>query len=313
MALPRAETIRRTPAPSARGGAIECMFYAVDSSPSRPTGKAPPVASDAFDRDALASLSTADKVAALRRKMAAVPGRSTAHAPVANTAERAPASPQDPPAIPITRPLRSFPAPLPIRALLPSSSLARGTSLSVTGAMSVITGLVAAASAAGHHVALIGQPRLGILAAVEQGARLDKIAFIPDPGDDPLTVASICLDGIDLVVTTLHGRAVAPTRGRALLARMRSQASVLVTTDGRLPGTDFTIESRPVSVDGITLGRGRVRAITIESSLYGRGTPMVSGRFELRPSLSGIVEWTTVSSGVASTTNTFRSTAASGQ
>lgn len=270
------------------------------------------MASDALDRDVLASLSTADKVAALRRKMAAVPGRSTAHAPVADTQERTPASTQDPPAISITRPLRSFPAPLPIRALLPSRSLARGTSLSVTGAMSVLTGLVAAASAAGHHVALIGQPRFGILAAVEQGARLDKIAFIPDPGDDPLTIASICLDGIDLVVTTLHGRAVAPTRGRALLARMRSQASIIVTTDGRLPGTDFTIESRPVSVDGITLGRGRVRAITIESSLHGRGTPMITGRFSLRANHSGMVEWADVSPGTAATPNTFRRPAASG-
>lgn len=275
--------------------------------------KARPMASPALEPEALALLSTADKVAALRRRMAAVPGRSTAHAPPADTPVSTPPASEQPQAAPAARPLRAFPAPLPIRALLPSSSLARGTSLSVTGAMSVLTGLVAAASAAGHNVALIGQPRFGILAAVEQGASLDKIAFIPDPGDDPLTVASICLDGIDLVVTSLHGRAVAPTRGRALLARMRSQASILVTTDGRLQGTDFTIESRPVGIDGITLGRGRVRAITIESSLYGRGTPMASGQFELRPSLSGMVEWTAVSSGVASTTDTFRSTAASGQ
>ncbi|WP_128645000.1 hypothetical protein [Rhodococcus sp. BS-15] len=267
----------------------------------------------AIDPGSLASLSTADKVAALRRQMASVPGRSTARAPSADIPDHAPIAHEDPADVSAARPLRSFPAPLPIRTLLPSGALARGTSLSVTGALSVLTGLVAAASAAGHHVALIGQPRFGILAAVEQGARLDKISFIPAPGDDPLTVASICLDGIDLVVTTLHGRDIAPTRGRALLARMRSQAAVLVTTDGRLPGTDFSIASKPVGVDGITLSRGRVRAVTIESSLHGRGTPMVTGRFELRAAVNGSVEWTTVSSGVPANASTYRRTAASGQ
>lgn len=267
----------------------------------------------ALDPGALASLSNADKVAALRRQMASVPGRPTAHAPSTDSPDLTPIPREDSAAVSAARPLRSFPAPLPIRTLLPSGDLARGTALSVTGAMSVLTALVACASAAGHHVVLIGQRKFGILAAVEQGARLDRISFIPDPGDDPLTVASICLDGIDLVVTTLHGRDIAPTRGRALLARMRSQSAVLVTTDGRLLGTDFSIASRPVGVDGITFGRGRVRAITIESSLHGRGTPMVTGRFELRPVVSGMVEWSAAPNCVGTTTTSYRRPAASGQ
>ncbi|MGB3355646.1 MAG: hypothetical protein WBB00_23180 [Mycobacterium sp.] len=82
--------------------------------------------------------------------------------------------------------------------------------------------LIAEASAAGHHVALIGQPRLSLLAVHEHGGDLAKVHLV-DPGStDPLDAASICLDGVDLVVATVHGRDVPPTRARALLARNRS-------------------------------------------------------------------------------------------
>ncbi|MDJ0362999.1 hypothetical protein [Rhodococcus sp. H29-C3] len=45
--------------------------------------------------------------------------------------------------------------------------------------------LIAEASAAGHHVALIGQPRLSLLAVHEHGGNLAKVALV-DPGStDP--------------------------------------------------------------------------------------------------------------------------------
>jgi hypothetical protein len=61
--------------------------------------------------------------------------------------------------------------------LLPHGALARGTALSVTGAGSVLIGLVAAATAAGHHVAVIGLPKFGLLALYEHGGDLSKVAF----------------------------------------------------------------------------------------------------------------------------------------
>jgi hypothetical protein len=99
---------------------------------------------------------------------------------------------------------------------------------------------------------------------------------------DRVEAASICLDGVDVVVTTLGGRDIPPTRARALLARCRTHASVLICTDGRMPGLDLTIESRPVAVTGIEQqGRGRLRSITIETAVHGRGTPLRTGRYTL--------------------------------
>ncbi|OZC83437.1 hypothetical protein CH282_15910 [Rhodococcus sp. 06-418-1B] len=254
--------------------------------------------------DKIPDLTGLDKTAqldALRRKMAAIPGRRD-HAPTDLQVQQVPLTP-----VPVaaattptrtvvdkaegddkltssvrTRTLRTIPVPLPLAELLPRGALARGTALSITGAGSILVGLVAAASAAGHHVAIIGQPKLGLLAVHEQGGDLAKIALV-DPGDPDaaLDAASVCLDGVDVVVTTLGGRDIPPTRARALLARCRSHASILICTDGRMPGLDLTVESRTVAIGGIEQGRGRLRTITAETTVYGRGTPLRTGRFTL--------------------------------
>lgn len=145
--------------------------------------------------DPILDLTGLDKTAqldALRARMATIPGRRD-HAPTDLPAEpRAlapiPAAPREPqPAVVDdngtatsavrTRTLRTIPVPLPMAELLPRGALARGTALSMTGAGSVLAGLVAAASAAGHHIAIIGQPRFGLLAVHEHGGDLSRVAF----------------------------------------------------------------------------------------------------------------------------------------
>ena len=206
-----------------------------------------------------------------------------------------------------TKALRTMPVPPPLAELLPYGALARGTALSVTGAGSVLIGLVAAATAAGHHVAVIGLPRFGLLAVDEHGGDLSKVALI-DPGSsaDPLDAANICIDGLDLVVTTLGGRDVAPTRARALIAKNRSHATVLVVTDGRLPGIDLSIDTAVVAAHGIEQGRGRLRALTFETVVHGRRTPHRSGRFTLTAPSMGeqVMRWTPAAEKSSSTAGT---------
>ncbi|WP_206509756.1 hypothetical protein [Rhodococcus sp. KRD197] len=239
----------------------------------------------------LAGLDKAAQLAALRRQMASIPGRRD-HAPTELPDPIAPVSESvaetsatgAAPAEPLTatlraRSLRTIPTPTPLSELLPHGAMARGTTLSITGAGSVLVGLVAAVSAAGHHVALIGQPKFGLLAVHEHGGDLSRVALI-DPGDgDPLDVASICIDGIDLVISTVHGRDVPPTRARSILARTRTHAGVFAITDGHMPGLDLTIASRPIAVGGIEGSRGRIRSITVETAVHGRGISQRTGRF----------------------------------
>jgi hypothetical protein len=239
----------------------------------------------------LTGLDKATQLDVLRRRMATVPGRRD-HAPADLPTITAPDRPEplapvvddDPePLIAAVRgkTLRTMPVPPPLAELLPRRALARGTAITVTGAGSILIALVAEASAAGHHVALIGQPRLSLLAVHEHGGDLAKVHLV-DPGKtDPLDAASICLDGIDLVVTTVHGRDVPPTRARALLSRNRRHGSILAITDGRMPGIDLTIASTVHSYGGIEQGRGRIRSITLETTVHGRGTQQRTGRYTL--------------------------------
>jgi len=100
-------------------------------------------------------------------------------------------------------------------------------------------------------------------------------------GPAPREAASICLDCLDLVVTTVHGRDVPPTRARALLARNRRHGSILAITDGRMPGIDLTIASTVHGYGGIEQGRGRIKSITLDTTVHGRGTQQRTGRYTL--------------------------------
>ncbi|EUA06653.1 hypothetical protein I553_0516 [Mycobacterium xenopi 4042] len=61
---------------------------------------------------------------------------------------------------------------LPIPQLLAKTlpgALPRGTVAVVSGARSLLLGMVAAVTAAGGNAAIVGQPDIGLLAAVEMG------------------------------------------------------------------------------------------------------------------------------------------------
>ena len=103
------------------------------------------------------------------------------------------------------------------------TTLPRGTVAVLSGARSLSLGMVAAVTAAGGHAAIVGQPDVGLLAAVEMGADLSRLAVIPEPGADPVEVAAVLMDGMDLVVLGLAGRSVPATRARAVVARARQR------------------------------------------------------------------------------------------
>lgn len=132
--------------------------------------------------------------------------------------------------------------------LLPESSGAelvpRGTVAVVTGARSLLLRMVAAVTAAGGNAAIVGQPDIGLLAAVEMGADLSRLAVIPDPGTDPVEVAAVLIDGMDLVVLGLGGRRVTRTRARAVVARARHNGCTLLVTNGDWEGAQTRLEAR---------------------------------------------------------------------
>lgn len=227
----------------------------------------------------LSGLSRQERLDYLRRRMTAVPARGEAVAdpsPDATTAD-------------------VLPVPAALAELLPQGGLVRGSVVSVSGATSLLLGLVASVTAGGGHVAVIGQPRFGVLAAVEMGAQLDRLALIPDPGADPVEIAAVLLDGMDLVVLGLGGASVTPSRARAVVARARSKGSTLIVTEGHWDGAELRLDARVHGYAGLGNGTrdrgcGRLRSLSLAVCARGRSFQPRTTRLDVR-AVQGRVEW----------------------
>jgi len=161
-----------------------------------------------------------------------------------------------------------LPVPESLAATLPDA-LPRGTVVVLAGARSLSLSMVAAVTAAGGHAAIVGQPDVGLLAAVEMGADLSRLAVIPDPGTDPVEVAAVLTDGMDLVVLGLGGRSVPPTRTRAVVARARQQGCTLLVTNGDWPGATLRLEARVCGYETGAPGFGRISRVRLQIKRVG--------------------------------------------
>ncbi|WP_156690502.1 hypothetical protein [Mycobacterium sp. Marseille-P9652] len=194
---------------------------------------------------ALASDHRAEQLESLRRRMAAISGR-TAH----SAARADDLLPESESQLALPRWLaEALPVPLP-----------QGTVAVLTGARSLLLSVVAAVTAAGGNAAIVGQPDIGLLAAAELGADLSRVAVIPDPGTDPVEVAAVLVDGMDLVVLGLGGRKVPQTRARAVVARARAKGCTLLVTDGDWQGAPTRLEARVCGYEISAGPRGRPSA-----------------------------------------------------
>jgi hypothetical protein len=154
-----------------------------------------------------------------------------------------------------------------LRPLLPG--LRRGGTVAVSGSTSLLFALLAEASAAGSWCAVVGLPRLGLVAAAEAGIAVERLALVPHPGPDWAAVVGALIDGIDIVVMATPTGVPAALATR-LVARARQRGGVLVPV-GRWPGADLTLEVVGGAWHGIGEGRGRLRRREVEILANGRG------------------------------------------
>ncbi|MFD1812834.1 hypothetical protein [Rhodococcus gannanensis] len=222
-------------------------------------------------------LSRRERIEQLRSRIAAVPARGES---VAARQDRAPG----------VSAREVLPVPGPLAELLPQGGLPRGSVVAVSGATSLLVGLLASVTGSGGHAAVVGHPRLGLLAASEMGADLGRLAVIPDPGPDPVEVAAVLLDGLDLVVLGLGAAVVPPSRSRAVVARARSKGATLLVTGGGWGGTEIRLDASVHEYDGLGPGCGRLRGLRLSVGVEGRAFQRRTARIELYPR-RGRVEW----------------------
>ncbi|TDH50580.1 hypothetical protein E2F47_17795 [Mycobacterium eburneum] len=203
----------------------------------------------------------AEQLKQLRRQMAEVSGR-------VGPGRGGPAAAPD--LLPASETL--LPIPDALAKTLPAG-LPRGTVAVVSGARSLPLSLVAAVTAAGGNAAIVGQPNLGLLAAAEMGADLSRLAVIADPGSDPVEIAAVLADGMDLVVLGLGGRTVPLTRARAVMSRARHRGCTLLVTDGDWQGASLRLQARVCGYEttpGAVPGSGRIGKVRLAVRAGGR-------------------------------------------
>ncbi|NLG55290.1 MAG: hypothetical protein GX542_06530 [Rhodococcus sp.] len=154
-------------------------------------------------------------------------------------------------------------------------------------------------TSAGGQVAIVGHPQFGLLAAVEMGAKLERIALIPHPGPDPIEIAAVLLDGMDLVVLGLSGTAVSLSRARAVQARARNKGATLLVTGGSWDGTEVWLDAqvghyRGVVARGADRSIGRLCTYRLRASARGRSFQPRTTEFDVCW-VNNQVEWVAAS------------------
>jgi hypothetical protein len=104
------------------------------------------------------------------------------------------------------------------------------------------------------------------------GADLSRLAVIPHPGADPVEVAAVLMDGMDLVVLALGGRTVPQTRARAVVARAHQKGCTLLITDGDWQGASIRLEARVCGYETTSSkpGFGRISNVRLDICARGR-------------------------------------------
>ena len=141
--------------------------------------------------------------------------------------------------------------------------LRRGSVVAASGSSSLLLSLIGAAHGVGAWTAIMGNRHFGATAAPEFAVDLQRVALIPDPGDDWAGVAAVLIAGVDLLVLYPAGAVPGGVASR-LQARARKSGCVLVVADSAAgarvwPGPDVVLEAVGHRVHGLGAGRGRLR------------------------------------------------------
>jgi hypothetical protein len=160
-------------------------------------------------------------------------------------------------------------------ALVPvlPDGLRRGSTVAVSGSVSLLLAVLGAASADGAWCAMVGMPAISAEAACDFGIELSRLPMVPCPGSSWVVVVGALLDAVDVVVARPPAQ-LADGDIRRLAARARSRGAVFVpflTGAARWPHADVRLSAEGGSWSGIGLGYGRLRQRQVTVTAAGRG------------------------------------------
>lgn len=175
---------------------------------------------------------------------------------------------------PLSRPTAPVLPVSPALAPVLPDGLRRGSTVAVTGSVSLLLAVLAAASAEGAWCAMVGMPAISAEAARDYGIELARLPMVGDPKQSWVVVVGALLDAVDLVVARPPAR-LADGDIRRLVARARSRGSVFLpfsSAGAHWPHADVRLSVDAGSWAGIGRGRGRLRQRQVTVTAQGRGS-----------------------------------------
>lgn len=183
---------------------------------------------------------------------------------------------------PTIDPERLVPVPQALSGLFPEGGLRRGGAVQVSGGMSVLLSLAAAAMGEESWCALVDLPDAGLAAAATLGLALDRVVVVPRPGPDAPVVLAAVADGFDVLVLG-RGTGLAERDQRSLTSRLRVRGAVLLTT-AAWPGADVVLRVVSRTWQGVGRGEGLLRTGVLELAARHRRFPTeLAARVQLGP------------------------------
>ncbi|MCS5719465.1 hypothetical protein N1027_15105 [Herbiconiux sp. CPCC 205763] len=170
-----------------------------------------------------------------------------------------------------TRSVRTHPA---LEALLPGGSLRSGAAYSVESSTALVMALMAGPSADGVWCGVVGLPDFGVEAASRFGIDLERLALVPHPGEEWLTVTAAMADVVGVVVTRAPSRVTDSAIAR-LQARIRQRGVTLIVL-GDWPQSEASLRIAESSWAGIGVGHGHLaerQVLVTATARVGSGRP----------------------------------------
>lgn len=188
------------------------------------------------------------------------------------------------PAVAVSGLVRPGLAPLPVPAALTGalpSGLRRGSTIAVTGSLSLLLALLGAPSRQGAWSAMLGMPAISAEAAAEAGIDLRRLAIINPTGGgwtaaSWTTAVGALLDAVDVVVARPGVTPIADGDARRLSARARTRDAVLILFGQQAatwPAVGTRLSARHGRWSGIGDGYGRITGRQLFVSVTGTGRP----------------------------------------
>jgi len=153
-----------------------------------------------------------------------------------------------------------LPAPPELARALPDRGLRAGSVYALGRSGALLTALLAASSVAGGWCAVVGIPEFGVEAARDAGVDLERIAFVPHPGDRWLSVVGALAEAIGVVAVRPRGR-VGDAEAARLGARLRERHAVLLV-QGAWPLAEARLEVESREWTGLGTGHGLLERCT---------------------------------------------------